>query len=116
SMGGATAILAAPDLAVAAVVADAAYADIRNPIGNRMRDQHLPFPGIGSWLVMAGASLRTRTRLVSPIDRVAAVAPRGLLLIAPRDDRLVNWEQSVALYEAAGEPKELYVVDGAQHG
>ncbi len=116
SMGGATAILAAPDLPVAAVVADAAYADIRNPIGNRMRDQHLPFPGIGSWLVMAGASLRARTRLVSPIDRVALVAPRGLLLIAPHEDRLVNWEQSVALYKAAGEPKELYVVDGAQHG
>ena len=38
------------------------------------------------------------------------------MLIAPHEDRLVNWEQSVALYEAAGEPKELYVVDGAQHG
>ncbi len=116
SMGGATAILAAPDLPVAAVVADAAYADMRHPIANRMREQRLPLPGLGSWLIVAGAALRARTRLLSPVDRVAGVAPRGLLLIAPREDRLVSWRQSVSLYEAAGEPKELYVVDGAAHG
>ncbi len=116
SMGGATAVLAAPDLPVAAVVADAAYADMRHPIENRMREQRLPLPGLGSRLIVAGAALRTRTRLISPIDRVADVAPRGLLLIAPREDRLVSWRQSVRLYEAAGEPKELYVVDGAAHG
>jgi fermentation-respiration switch protein FrsA (DUF1100 family) len=53
---------------------------------------------------------------MSPIDVVSRVAPRGLLLIAPREDRLVSWRQSVAMYEAAEEPKELYVVDGAAHG
>ncbi len=116
SMGGATAILASPDLPVAAVVAEAAYADIRHPIGNRMREQRLPLPGLGSWLVVAGAAVRARTRLISPIDRVADIAPRGLLLIAPREDGLVSWRQSVSLYEAAGEPKDLYVVDGAAHG
>jgi dipeptidyl aminopeptidase/acylaminoacyl peptidase len=116
SMGGATAIIAAPDLPVAAVVADAAYADIRHPIANRMRELRLPFPGLGSRLIVVGAALRTRTRLISPIDRVAAIAPRGLLLIAPRLDRLVSWRQSVRLYESAGDPKELMVVDGAEHG
>ena len=116
SMGGATAIVAAPDLPVAAVIADAAYADIRHPIANRMREQRLPLSGIGSWLITAGAAIRARTRLMSPIDRVADVAPRGLLLIAPRLDRLVSWQQSVKLYEAAREPKELYVVNGAEHG
>jgi dipeptidyl aminopeptidase/acylaminoacyl peptidase len=116
SMGGATAILAAPDLPVAAVVADAAYADIRHPIANRMREARLPLPGLGSWLVVAGAALRARTRLISPIDRVAEVAPRGLLLIAPRADQLVSWHQSESLFEAAGDPKDLYVVDGAAHG
>ncbi len=116
SMGGATAILAGAELPVAAVVADAAYADIRHPIANRMREARLPLPGIGSRLVVAGAAVRARTRLISPLDRVAALAPRGLLVIAPREDRLVDWEQSVLLHEAAGEPKELYVVDGAAHG
>lgn len=116
SMGAATAIIAAPDLPVAAVVADAAYADLRHPVANRMAMQHLPMPGLGSRLVVAAAALRARTRLVSPIDRVAGVAPRGLLLIAPRQDRLISWRQSERLYEAAGEPKELYVVAGAEHG
>jgi dipeptidyl aminopeptidase/acylaminoacyl peptidase len=116
SMGAATAILAAPELPVAAVVADAAYADLRHPIANRMREMRLPFADISSRIVVVGAAVRARTRLLSPIDRVADVAPRGLLLIAPRQDRLVDWRQSVRLYESAGEPKELYVVDGAGHG
>lgn len=116
SMGGATAIIAAPELPVAAVIADAAYANIRHPIVNRMREQRLPLPGLGSRLIIIGAALRARTRLISPIDRVAAIAPRGLLLIAPRQDRLVSWRQSVRLYESAGDPKELFVVDGAEHG
>jgi dipeptidyl aminopeptidase/acylaminoacyl peptidase len=116
SMGGSTAILAAPDLPVAAVIADAAYADIRHPIENRMREGRLPLSGLGSRLIVLGAALRARTRLMSPIDVVSRVAPRGLLLIAPREDRLVSWRQSVAMYEAAEEPKELYVVDGAAHG
>jgi dipeptidyl aminopeptidase/acylaminoacyl peptidase len=116
SMGGATAIMAAPDLPVAAVIADAAYADLHHPITNRMREQRLPLPGLGARLIVAATAVRTRMRLISPIDRVAGVAPRGLLLIAPREDALVHWRQSVRLYEAAEEPKELYVVDGATHG
>ncbi len=53
--------------------------------------------------------------LRQPIQRVGQIAPRGLLLIAPREDRLVDWTQAVRLYEAASEPKELMVVDGAAH-
>ena len=41
--------------------------------------------------------------------------PRGLLLIAPREDRLVSWTESRALFERAREPKELFVVPGAGH-
>ena len=115
SMGAAVAIMAAPDLPVAAVVADAAYADLHNPIGNRMRELRFPLPGMGSRLVVLGAALRARTRLLAPIDRVARIAPRGLLLIAPREDRLIDWEQSIRLHAAAGEPRELYVVEGAGH-
>ena len=116
SMGGATAILAAPDLPVAAVVADAAYADIRHPIANRMREARLPLPGLGSRLVVAGAALRTRTRLISPIDRVADVAPRGLLLIAPREDRARQLEAVGAPVRGRRRAEGAFVVDGAAHG
>jgi fermentation-respiration switch protein FrsA (DUF1100 family) len=46
---------------------------------------------------------------------VADISPRGLLLIAPEDDRLVSSSQSRALYQRAGEPKELFLVRGAEH-
>lgn len=115
SMGGSVAIMAAPDLPVAAVVADAAYAELSDPIANRMRDSGLPMVGLGARLVVGAASIRARVRMRSPIHQVARIAPRGLLLISPGADRLVSPAQAERLYHAAGEPKELLVVDGAAH-
>jgi alpha-beta hydrolase superfamily lysophospholipase len=115
SMGGAVAIMAAPDLPVAAVVADAAYARVQNPIANIMRERRYPLAGLGAWLIVAAASIRARVLLRQPIDRVADISPRALLLIAPEDDRLVSSSQSRDLYRRAGEPKELFVVPGAEH-
>ncbi len=115
SMGASVAIMAGADLPVAAVVADAPYADLYNPIGNRMRELHYPLPWLGSRLVVLGASLRARTRLLAPVDHVARLSPRGLLIIAPREDRLIDNAQARRLYESAHAPKELYVVDGAGH-
>ncbi len=115
SMGGSVAIMAAPDLPVAAVVADAAYARVENPVANRMRQGHYPLPRLGARLVVAAASLRARAWLRDPIQRVADIAPRGLLLIAPREDRLVSWTQSVEMYHQASAPKELFVVPEAAH-
>ena len=115
SMGAAIAIVSAPDLPVAAVVADAAFAELRHPIANRMRHAGYPLSAIGSRAVVAAASLRTRSRLTDPVRAVGRIAPRALLLIAPKGDELISWRQSVRLFEAAREPKELYVVPGAGH-
>ncbi|MCA1572388.1 MAG: alpha/beta fold hydrolase [Chloroflexi bacterium] len=115
SMGASTAIVSAPDLPVAAVVADAPFAELRHPVASRMRQIGYPLAGIGARLVVAGTMLRARSRLVDPIQAVARIAPRALLLIAPREDRLISWRQSQRLYDAAGEPKELVIVDGAAH-
>jgi fermentation-respiration switch protein FrsA (DUF1100 family) len=115
SMGGSVAIMAAPDLPVAAVVADAAYGELHDPIGNRMSELGFPMPRIGSRLAVFAASVRARVRLRSPLHRVAQISPRGLLLISPDQDQLVSPRQSLRLYAAAGEPKELYTVQGAGH-
>lgn len=115
SMGAAAAILAAPELPVRAVVADAPFAELRNPIANRMRAEGYPLAALGSWIIVASASIRARARLLAPIRRVAGIAPRGLMIISPRNDELIDHSQRVALYEAAREPKELYVVDDAEH-
>lgn len=115
SMGAATAITAAPDLPVAAVVADAPYAELHHPVGTRMGQLGYPLSRIGGRLIVTAVALRTRTRLADPIRRVARIAPRGLLIIAPQEDRLIDWRQGKRLYEAAREPKELLVVPGAAH-
>jgi hypothetical protein len=97
------------------VVADAPYADLHNPIANRMREGHYPLPALGSRIIVVAASLRARTWLLSPISRVAQVAPRGLLVIAPSADELIDHAQALRLFAAARDPKELYVVEGAGH-
>lgn len=115
SMGASTAIVSAPDLPVAAVVADAPFAEIHHPVANRMRDVGYPLAGLGARVIVAGAALRTRTRLRNPIDIVERVAPRPLLIISPAEDRLIDRGQSDRLFERAGEPKELFRVEGAGH-
>jgi alpha-beta hydrolase superfamily lysophospholipase len=115
SMGAAIAIVSAPGLAVAAVVADAPFAELHHPIANRMREEGYPFAGVGSRAIVAGATIRARERLAEPLRYVGRIAPRGLLIIAPKQDQLISWRESIRLFEAAGEPKELYVVEGAGH-
>jgi alpha-beta hydrolase superfamily lysophospholipase len=115
SMGAAIAIVSAPELPVAAVIADAAFAELRHPIASRMRHIGYPLSAAGSRVIVAAASLRTWSRLSDPARAVGRIAPRALLLIAPKDDLLISWRQSVRLFELAGEPKELYVVEGAGH-
>jgi dipeptidyl aminopeptidase/acylaminoacyl peptidase len=46
---------------------------------------------------------------------VDKIAPRPLLLITTDDDRLVPPEESISLYEKAGEPKRLAVLKGYGH-
>ena len=115
SMGASTAIVSAPDLPVAAVVADAPFAEIHHPVANRMREAGYPLSGAGARAIVAGAALRTRTRLRNPIDVVERIAPRPLLVISPGEDRLIDRSQSERLFGRAGHPKELYRVDGAGH-
>jgi uncharacterized protein len=115
SMGASTGIVAAPDLPVAAVVADAPYAEVHHPVANRMREVGYPMAALGARAIVLAAALRTRSWLRDPIRAVAQVAPRPLLIISPAEDRLIHRNQSERLFERAGEPKELYRVPGAGH-
>ena len=54
-------------------------------------------------------------RMVSPIKKVAGIAPRLLLLIHGNRDEIVVVGQAYKLYDKAGEPKHLIIVDGAEH-
>lgn len=50
-----------------------------------------------------------------PIDSVGRIAPRPALFVCGTADRVVDYRQTVALYEAAGEPKSLHIIDGGGH-
>lgn len=52
---------------------------------------------------------------LSAIEVVHRIAPCPALFIAGTDDHIVDFRQAVELYEAAGDPKELRVVEGADH-
>lgn len=54
-------------------------------------------------------------RLISPIDYVGDITPRPLLLVHGDKDEVVDVSQAHMLYHRAREPKELVIVDGAEH-
>ena len=53
--------------------------------------------------------------LVKPIDCIAQISPRPLLLVHGSQDETVNVSHAHRLYARAGEPKQLAIVEGAGH-
>ena len=116
SMGAVVAILTAADEpAVRAVVADSPYASLADVLAYAYRRHHLPRR------LLDLADLVNRRRYgypfaaLRPVDAVSRIAPRPLFLIHGEEDQLTPVEHARWLYAAAGEPKELWVVEGAPH-
>ena len=120
SMGAATAILAAADSPdISAVVADSSFACLRYAVreGARRRGYPRPITGSLAYLSCLTAALRLGhpLRAADPIQAVSAIAPRPLLLIHGQSDDLILVEDAQALYAAAREPKELWVLPNVAH-
>lgn len=118
SMGGAVALQAAslsPDLR--AVVADSPYARLDRAVDQRFRAYGgasgvaLSLPA--QWF--GGQMLGANTAAVAPVDGMARISPRPLLLIYGSKDRWILPEDSRLLYEAARAPKEAWKIEGAGH-
>ena len=54
-------------------------------------------------------------RQVRPIDQIQKVSPRPLLIVHGTADDVVDPSQAWVLYERAGEPKQILMVEGAGH-
>ena len=54
-------------------------------------------------------------KTVSPIEYVAKIAPRPLLLLHGDKDDVVDISHAYRLYEKAGDPKQLIIVKGVGH-
>ncbi len=118
SMGAAAALMAAArDERIAAVSADSSFATLHDIAAGGLRQIYrLPaFPFVP--LIVRFGELLTRVQIGAnrPIDAVAAIAPRPLLLIHGAADGLIPVDNAQDLYAAAGEPKELWIVPDLGH-
>lgn len=119
SMGAAVVIQgAARDLRVRVVVADSPFATHRDVVAAQVR-QVIPFVPPDPFLALADPLLQRRAgyrfQQVEPLREVGAIAPRPLLLIHSTGDKVIPYQHGIWLYEAAGDPKELWIVEDVSH-
>jgi len=117
SMGASVALLlASRDPAVRAVVADSPFTGIAEVVAHNAARHRLP-----ARLVVPMADALTGWRYgyrfgaVRPIETIAAISPRPLLLIHGDADTLIPVSHAHELFAAAREPKDLWLVAGAEH-
>ncbi|MDE3089198.1 MAG: alpha/beta fold hydrolase [Chloroflexota bacterium] len=120
SMGGAIAIATAPLSAmVAGVFTDCTFAELGAIMQTAFAARRFPLwlaPLLG-WLTVVIASLRLRANLFSadPIRWVDQIAPRPILIMHAERDEDAPVSQARRLFNAAREPKALWIVPGARH-
>ena len=54
-------------------------------------------------------------RSVNALKFIASISPRPVLLIHSAHDQVVPLTNSEKLYEAAGEPRQIIIIDGSEH-
>lgn len=119
SMGGATAIRAMARLPEArALIVDTAYTSLRDVVGDgvTLRTDFPASPFAEIIVLMAGNMADADLFAVRPIDDIARVAPRPLLIMHGTHDEVIPFAHAQRLYDAAGEPKTLYVIENGIHG
>jgi len=116
SMGGAAAILAGPRLGADALVVEAVYASIERATRNRM---HRTLGAVGEALTPL-LTIQLKPRLGVPADSLrpaeaAAHLTAPLFVLVGSEDEHAQPDEARAIFEAAPEPKALWVVEGAVH-
>jgi fermentation-respiration switch protein FrsA (DUF1100 family) len=94
--------------ALRAVIADSAFADYRLIVQEKLAAFFLTWPF--QWLPTL-----TVDNDYSPLASIAEVSPLPLLLIHGERDSIVPVHHSQRLYDAAAEPRELWLVPHAGH-
>jgi fermentation-respiration switch protein FrsA (DUF1100 family) len=120
SMGAAVAIATAPlSEAVRAVIADSGFAELKTILATYMQNKGMPraLASLMSRLIVwtAGQCLGCSLPESDPLRWVSRLAPRPLFLIHGERDRSIPVSDAYRLYEAASQPKELWIAPGADH-
>jgi uncharacterized protein len=118
SMGAAATIRAAavcPE--IAAVVADSAYAAFVDAVRYSFRQvavlPHYPFAPLA--LRCARWIVNTDARQLRPVDVISLISPRPILITHGGADEIVPAQHARLLFQAAEEPKELWLVPDVGH-
>jgi fermentation-respiration switch protein FrsA (DUF1100 family) len=118
SMGGAVALrVAAADRRVVCVVCDGGYVRLTHAFESFIRSRlGLPLKPF-VWLLMRLIEVRLGLPLAEadPLPHVGAISPRPSLLIYGSADPFVPTADQDALFEACGEPKSIWRIEGAGH-
>jgi hypothetical protein len=108
SLGGAVgAVVAAKMPGVRAVVLESAFSSYRLMAQVALK-RHW-------WMMPAYPMTYLLSKAYDPLPAISHISPRPLLLVHGDADTIVPVEMSKKLYDAAWQPKELWIVPGAGH-
>ncbi len=91
-----------------AVILESGFSDFQGIAREKMSESWL------LWPLQWPLSLTINGRH-HPLEAVADLAPVPVLLIHGKEDHIIPWHHSQQLYEAAREPKDLWLFEGAGH-
>jgi pimeloyl-ACP methyl ester carboxylesterase len=119
SMGGGTVLLAAAqDPRIEAVIAQAAVTSIEDNVSDSIYQltglTAFPFAPLVMYFGQREAGIDLSQ--IRPIDVIASISPRPVMLICGDQDEVVLPLNTSELYAAASTPKEIYIIAGAGHG
>jgi uncharacterized protein len=117
SMGGTVSLLSAEQIpALKAVVAESAFPTLHDAIPAAVANSGLPsvfFAPVVQWFAERLGHFRAAE--ISAIDQIGLIAPRPVFLLQGGKDLLVVPESGQRLYDAAGDPRELWFDAGVGH-
>lgn len=119
SMGAAVTVASMPehpDLRCAVV--EAPFSDYRGVVNrwtwNHLKVPHFPLIDIALWILRRRVG-DAKIDAFNPVDAAGRIAPRPILFIAgERDDLMPVWDVK-RVFDAARDPKQLWVVSDAYH-
>jgi alpha-beta hydrolase superfamily lysophospholipase len=116
SLGGAALVLAGSSLDADAVVLESVYPTIEEAVANRIETRVGPLSKVLAplLLIQLEPRLGIPRSALRPIETIARL-PCPVLVASGDIDRRTTEAETRRLFEAAPEPKELWIVEGAAH-
>jgi alpha-beta hydrolase superfamily lysophospholipase len=116
SLGGAATLLAGRSLGLHGVVLEAVYPSIDRALVNRLRMRIGPFGPVVAPLLLVQLSSRFGIAAIDlkPVEHIGGIGC-PVLLIGGTLDRHTTVADTEILFEAAREPKELWLIPNAAH-